>query len=105
MALLLGCDYNQGGVAGVGREALLRLFSFWGAPGKDELDTVLSWVDTGEEEVNITKPVHCGTCGHPGSVGTHRWAGFVMCGTAECGLEFLFLCEYHSPEFQLRMAE
>jgi len=105
MALLLGCDYNQGGVAGVGREALLRLFSLWGPPGKDELDTVLAWVDTGEEEVNMTKPVHCGTCGHPGSVGTHRRAGCGVCGTAECGPGIECQCEYHSPEFQLRMAE
>ena len=29
MALLLGCDYNLGGVAGVGREAVTRLFSVW----------------------------------------------------------------------------
>ena len=105
MALLLGCDYNQGGVAGVGREALLRLFSLWGAPSKDELDTVLSWVDTGEEEVNMAKPVHCGTCGHPGSVGTHRRAGCGVCGTTECGPGIECQCEYHSPEFQLRMAE
>ena len=32
MALLLGCDYNLGGVAGVGREAVSKLFSVWGKP-------------------------------------------------------------------------
>jgi len=107
MALLLGCDYNLGGVAGVGREALLRLFTLWGqpTPGNTEIETVLGWRDQGVEEVNMSKPVHCGTCGHPGSVGTHRKAGCGVCGTAECGPGIECQCEYHSPEFQLRMAE
>eukprot|EP00092_Neocalanus_flemingeri_P006591 GFUD01007106.1.p1 GENE.GFUD01007106.1~~GFUD01007106.1.p1 ORF type:complete len:751 (-),score=215.74 GFUD01007106.1:6-2258(-) len=105
MALILGCDYNPGGVCGVGREALVKLFTLWGPPGRTELDTVMSWRDTGEEEVNLSKPVHCGTCGHPGSVGSHRKAGCGVCGTAECGPGIECQCEYHSPQFQLKMAE
>ena len=105
MALILGCDYNPGGVCGVGREALVKLFNLWGPPGKTELDTVMAWRDTGEEEVNLSKPVHCGTCGHPGSVGSHRKAGCGVCGTAECGPGIECQCEYHSPQFQLKMAE
>jgi len=105
MALMLGCDYNPGGVCGVGREAVVKMFSLWGPPNKSELDTVMSWRDTGEEEVNMSKPVHCGTCGHPGSVGSHRKAGCGVCGTAECGPGIDCQCDYHSPAFQLKMAE
>jgi len=105
MGVILGCDYNPGGVCGVGREALVKLFSMWGPPGKNELDTVMAWRDSGVEEVNLSKPVHCGTCGHPGSVGSHRKAGCGVCGTANCGPGIECQCEYHSPEYQLRMAE
>lgn len=34
MALLLGSDYNPGGVAGIGRDGVAKLFSLWGAPNK-----------------------------------------------------------------------
>ena len=34
MALLLGSDYNPGGVAGIGRDGGAKLFSLWGAPDK-----------------------------------------------------------------------
>ena len=50
MALVLGSDFNPGGVAGVGREALVRLFGLWGAPGREELDLVLGWQDDGSRE-------------------------------------------------------
>ena len=34
MGLLLGSDYNPGGVAGVGRDGVAKLFGLWGAPNK-----------------------------------------------------------------------
>ena len=49
MALLLGCDYNLGGVAGVGREAVMRLFSVWGEPRPRDLERVLAWAEDGLE--------------------------------------------------------
>ena len=82
MALLLGCDYNLGGVAGVGREAVSRLFSVWGEPGRAELDRVMAWSGGSLGEALVTtKPVHCGVCGHQGGVASHRRTGCRRCGT------------------------
>ena len=39
-ALLLGCGYSLGGVAGVGLPAVTRLFSVWA-----ELQRVLAWAE------------------------------------------------------------
>mgnify|MGYP001455556868 FL=1 len=79
-ALLFGCGYNLGGVAGVGREAVTRLFSVWGQPqGELELERVLAWAEGSLEReagaLVTSKPVHCGVCGHEGSVASHRRAG------------------------------
>jgi len=118
MALLLGSDYNPGGVAGVGRDGVAKLFALWGAPNKQvgeeyfcpmfplqELGKVLSWRDTGEEEP-CGKPVHCGTCGHPGSLSTHRKAGCAQCGNNQCKPSAKpCSCDYHSPKHQLHLAE
>ena len=116
MALVCGSDFNPGGVAGVGREALVRLFGLWGAPGREELDLVLGWVDDGSgEEPVASKPVHCGTCGHPGSVGSHRcgsvvwysgatilvvyWShrksGCPVCGSVDCSPGIDCTCNFH----------
>ena len=111
MALLLGCDYNLGGVAGVGREAVTKLFSVWGEPGRGtrELDQVLAWSQDSEPaDLVASKPVHCGTCGHAGSVSSHRKLGCGTCGTGagcrssgvpECD------CDYHSSRNQALVAE
>ena len=42
MSLLLGCDYAPGGVSGVGKENLVRLFNLWGDPVKGELEKVFN---------------------------------------------------------------
>ena len=41
-ALLFGCGYNLGGVAGVGLPAVTRLFSVW---AELELQRVLAWAE------------------------------------------------------------
>jgi flap endonuclease GEN len=106
MALLLGSDYNPGGVAGVGREGVVRLFAAWGAPAKGELEDVLGWTDDGRpEETAGGKPVHCGTCGHPGTVGSHRKAGCTVCGLSPpCRPGLACPCAFHSPAHQLALA-
>jgi len=109
MALLLGCDYNLGGVAGVGREAVLKLFQVWGPPRPGELDLVLGWRLQDEAgDIVTSKPVHCGTCGHAGSVASHRRLGCEDCGTASnCRSDVTTHCSclYHSETNQRLLAE
>ena len=39
-----------------------------------------------------SKPVHCGVCGHEGSVASHRRGGCRQCGTlANCRYESIFI--------------
>ena len=73
--------------------------------GLQELGNVMSWRDTGEVEP-LGKPVHCGTCGHPGSLSTHRKAGCAQCGNNQCKPGTTpCTCDYHSPKHQLYLAE
>jgi len=63
---------------------------------------VVGWND--EVAVEVKKQAHCGTCGHPGTVGNHRKAGCPYCpGSCEPGTPCP--CEYHSPEHQRLLAE
>ena len=111
MALLLGCDYNLGGVQGVGREAVTKLFTVWGQEGAgQELERVLAWseAEPGLGEVVTTRTPHCATCGHPGSLASHRRAGCGSCGTSEaCRAETEQLCDcpFHSQDNQAKLAE
>ena len=108
MALLLGCDYNLGGVNGVGREGVIKLFSVWGEPGHSDLDNVMAWSDT-DHDTNIvtSKPVHCATCGHMGSVATHRKHGCDTCSTGSgCGgVTRDCRCQYHDDNNQRLLTE
>ena len=112
MALLLGCDYNLGGVQGVGREAVTKLFTVWGEEKEagQELERVLAWSDgePGLGEVVTTRTAHCATCGHPGSLASHRRAGCTSCGTSEaCRAEPDSDCDcpFHRPDNQAKLAE
>ena len=111
MALLLGCDYNLGGVQGVGREAVTKLFTVWGKERQEEeLERVLAWRGGGPElgPVVTSKTAHCATCGHPGSLAQHRRAGCATCGTSQAcraDTEELCHCPFHSEDNQARLAE
>ena len=116
MALLLGCDYNLGGVQGVGREAVTKLFSVWGQGDQgdrgegEELERVLAWSVGGSElgEVVTSRSAHCATCGHPGSLAQHRRAGCGTCGTSQdCrpDTQELCHCPFHTQDNQARLAE
>ncbi len=43
---------------------------------------VLNWSHS-ESLPEIAKTAHCGTCGHPGTLGNHRKSGCGLCGTQE----------------------
>jgi len=106
MALLLGCDYTPGGVTGVGKENIIRLFQHWGSPEKGELQLVIDWSTVEEEgEVVDKKPTHCGTCGHPGSVGAHRKSGCTVCPEGGCEPGTPCPCLYHSQDNQKKITE
>ncbi len=57
--------------------AQVRLYSLWGPPQPGDLKRIVRWGrhhDEGEEEAVAKRP-HCGTCGHPGTVGQHTREG------------------------------
>ena len=108
MALLLGCDYNLGGVAGVGREAVSKLFSVWGEGGERELERVLAWRSGMLGSVVTTKTVHCSSCGHQGSAASHRKAGCGTCRTSSgCSSDSGedCPCDYHLKDNLAKLAE
>ena len=104
MAIVLGCDYSPG-VAGLGREALVRLFASWGLPRSGELERVVGWREAGPAPHALSKPVHCGTCGHPGSLAQHRRGGCGQCGPGDCREGEDCNCTYHQPAAQAELAE
>ncbi len=56
--------------------AQVRLYSLWGPPQPGDLKRIVRWgrhQDEGQEAV--AKRPHCGTCGHPGTVGQHTREG------------------------------
>eukprot|EP00088_Acartia_fossae_P022092 TRINITY_DN2337_c0_g1_i18.p1 TRINITY_DN2337_c0_g1~~TRINITY_DN2337_c0_g1_i18.p1 ORF type:complete len:762 (-),score=172.59 TRINITY_DN2337_c0_g1_i18:137-2422(-) len=108
MSLLLGCDYAPGGVSGVGKDNLTKLFNLWGQPVKGELQKVLNW-KASDDRPEVGKTPHCGTCGHPGTVGAHRKNGCATCNTDTCcissGGSTSCECAYHSESNQLAIVE
>ena len=69
---------------------------------------VLKWSERNSLP-EIPKTPHCGTCGHPGTVGTHRKSGCSECGTYDActpgGSGDGCKCDYHSPDNQLAITE
>ncbi|CAL7945674.1 unnamed protein product [Xylocopa violacea] len=81
LALLCGCDYDEG-LNGVGKEAAMKLFKI--ATDEDILDRIRSWktdstLNLKEEE--LLNPNLCTSCGHSGKVQKHTKSGCVDCGT------------------------
>lgn len=105
LALLCGCDYFQG-VAGVGKETVLKLLKKFG--DDNCLDRLRSWSRDPEYDrrqktldCNCKKPAHCSRCKHLGTLTSHSGRGCDACGTegkctkaevADCP------CEWHSVE-------
>jgi len=105
MSVMLGCDYAAG-VTGVGKDNLVKLFQLWGDPVRGELQKVVNW-SLSDMMPELPKTPHCGTCGHPGTVGAHRKTGCRVCGTDSCCTVSNNKCEcdYHSKENQLAIVE
>ncbi|CAN8310823.1 unnamed protein product [Cochlearia groenlandica] len=85
MSLLVGNDYDSGGVLGIGVDKALRIVRVFsddeilerlqdmGKGFKPALNGGIKLVDDGEESFSETKKrsPHCSRCGHPGSKRTH----------------------------------
>ncbi|KAJ8683429.1 hypothetical protein QAD02_019221 [Eretmocerus hayati] len=82
LALLCGCDYDDG-VNGVGKESALKLFK---TVNDDEiLDRLKSWSKDSKfrrMEEELSNPNICTNCGHNGKMRSHVKIGCVDCGTS-----------------------
>ncbi|XP_078048267.1 XPG-like endonuclease [Augochlora pura] len=81
LALLCGCDYNDG-LSGVGKEAAMKLFK--NINDEDVLKRLKSWRtddDLDRREAELQNPNLCTSCGHSGKVQKHTKSGCVDCGT------------------------
>ncbi|OAD54035.1 Flap endonuclease GEN [Eufriesea mexicana] len=81
LALLCGCDYNDG-LSGVGKEAAMKLFKI--VKDEDILERIKSWkTDTSldHKEAELLNSNLCSSCGHSGKVQKHTKSGCVDCGT------------------------
>lgn len=81
LALLCGCDYNDG-LNGVGKEAAMKLFKI--VNDEDILERMKSWrTDTtlDYKEAELLNPNLCSSCGHSGKLQKHTKSGCIECGT------------------------
>ncbi|TGZ46517.1 flap endonuclease GEN [Temnothorax longispinosus] len=89
LALLCGCDYDEG-VKGVGKEAALKFFKT--VREKDVLQRIQDWRtdrSLGRAESNLLNPNLCTSCGHPGKLQKHTKSGCADCGTIrKCNDDF-----------------
>lgn len=82
LALLCGCDYNDG-VHGVGKDSVLKFFERF---SDDEvLNRLKEWRENVAEfqglEREISNKKLCTSCGHDGRLQGHTKNGCVICGT------------------------
>ncbi|KYM99090.1 PREDICTED: flap endonuclease GEN [Cyphomyrmex costatus] len=89
LALLCGCDYDEG-VSGVGKEAVLKFFKT--VREKDILQRIQDWrTDTSlnKAEFDLLNPSLCTSCGHSGKLQKHTKSGCADCGTIrKCNDDF-----------------
>ncbi|CAH1118282.1 unnamed protein product [Phaedon cochleariae] len=82
MALLCGCDYNDG-VLGVGKESVFKLFEK--LSDEETLDRLRSWRKNDEMyekfENQVSDKNICTSCGHRGKLQAHNRNGCNICGT------------------------
>ncbi|XP_058802865.1 flap endonuclease GEN [Phymastichus coffea] len=83
LALLCGCDYDEG-LNGVGKEAALKLFKV--IDGDDILDRMKEWRTNSSKyrkmEIELSNPNICTNCGHSGKMRSHTRIGCADCGTS-----------------------
>ncbi|CAB0032840.1 unnamed protein product [Trichogramma brassicae] len=82
LALLLGCDYDDG-LPGVGKEAALKLFKI--VDDCNILQRIKEWKTNSTKyqkmEAELSNPEICTNCGHKGKVRSHTKFGCEDCGT------------------------
>ncbi|KOC70481.1 Flap endonuclease GEN [Habropoda laboriosa] len=81
LALLCGCDYDDG-INGVGKEAAMKLFKI--VKDEDILDRIKSWKTDDAlciREARLANSNLCSSCGHNGEVQKHAKSGCIDCGT------------------------
>ncbi|CAK9830611.1 Flap endonuclease GEN [Anthophora retusa] len=81
LALLCGCDYDDG-INGVGKEAAMKLFKI--VEDEDVLERIKNWKTDDTlciREAKLTNPNFCSSCGHNGKVQKHAKSGCMDCGT------------------------
>ncbi|XP_076179460.1 XPG-like endonuclease isoform X3 [Ptiloglossa arizonensis] len=81
LALLCGCDYNEG-LNGIGKTAALNLFKI--VNDEEILERIRSWKTDNsldQKEVELLRSNICSSCGHNGKVQKHAKSGCVDCGT------------------------
>ncbi|XP_011875697.1 PREDICTED: flap endonuclease GEN [Vollenhovia emeryi] len=89
LALLCGCDYDEG-VNGVGKEAALKFFKT--VKEDNVLQRIQDWrTDRNLDRVesDLLNPNLCTSCGHPGKLQKHTKSGCTDCGTVrKCNDDF-----------------
>ncbi|KAK7788653.1 hypothetical protein R5R35_013079 [Gryllus longicercus] len=84
ISLLCGCDYNEKGVSGIGKETVLKFLS--GMKEDDILNRLKKWRtdsyfdDLEKQRSLVTKGVLCEICGHSGRKIKHTKNGCELCG-------------------------
>ncbi|EZA52825.1 Flap endonuclease GEN [Ooceraea biroi] len=89
LALLCGCDYDEG-VSGVGKEAALKFFKI--VEDQDVLQRIQQWgndASLDRAERDLARPDLCTSCGHRGKIQKHAKSGCTDCGTvSKCNNDF-----------------
>ncbi|XP_023226134.1 flap endonuclease GEN homolog 1-like [Centruroides sculpturatus] len=102
LAVILGCDYHQTGIPGIGKEKAMKLLEK--LKDVDILDRFHQWkngdVFASIDTSLLTKKslTHCNKCNHPGTNRKHSTSGCQLCKTKVCCLDNKVLpcpCEWH----------
>ncbi|XP_067665675.1 flap endonuclease GEN homolog 1-like [Haliotis asinina] len=115
-ALLSGCDYNEGGVKGVGPEHIRTLFDEMRqhcTEEEDILSRISGWKDNKrlqdlvERKKNLDcmkRETHCSQCHHTGTVTGHQSKGCKVCQTeCECQADsgVSCNCKWHEQQREI----
>lgn len=105
MALLCGCDYCPGGIRGIGRMNVLKLFNKY--KEVEILQRIRSWRLEDSKytalEMRVDDKRICSNCGHDGRTQSHTKSGCGTCGTREGCDESLWKEERLSLKTELEL--
>ncbi|XP_053949329.1 flap endonuclease GEN-like [Anastrepha ludens] len=105
MALLCGCDYCPGGIRGIGRINVQKLFNMY--KDVEILQRIRSWRREDSKytalEMRVDDNTICSNCGHGGRTQSHTKSGCGICGTREGCDESLWKEERLSLKTELEL--